>query len=99
MPCIPSSCFRARDRYACDRREALGERRVTAPPHSHLAVDDDASDAGNVTARDRAEGVLRQRGDPSIFDCENLGGPDRNGFRPPLLPQVPAVLTSVEVWC
>src|SRR2546428_6289707 len=96
MPCIPSSSSRARDRPAPECREALGERRVTAPPHSHLAVDDDARDAGYVTARDRTESVRRQRGGRSIADDEVRGRADGDGSRPALEPEDPGVVTRSE---
>src|SRR2546428_1303815 len=96
MPCIPSSSFRARDRHAGERREALGERRVTAPPHSHLAVDDDARDAGYVTARDRTESVRRQRGGRSIADDEIRGRADGDGSRPALEAEDPGVVARGE---
>src|SRR3989442_12444826 len=96
MPCIPSSSFRARDQHACDRRKALGERRVTAPPHSHLAVDDDARDAGYVTARDRTESVRCQRGGRSVADDEIRGRADGDGSRPALEPEDPGVVARGE---
>src|SRR2546426_4375919 len=96
MPCIPSSSFRARDQHASDRRKALGERRVTAPPHSHLAVDDDARDAGYVTARDRTESVRRQRGGRSIADDEIRGRADGDGSRPALEAEDPGVVARSE---
>src|SRR6058998_1530909 len=96
MPCIPSSSFRARDRHAPECREALGERRVTAPPHSHLAVDDDARDAGYVTARDRTESVRCQRGGRSVADDEIRGRADGDGSRPALEPEDPGVVARGE---
>src|SRR5947199_1475922 len=96
MPCIPSSSFRARDRNAPECREGLGERRVTAPPHSHLAVDDDARDAGYVTARDRTQSVRCQRGGRSVADDEIRGRADGDGSRPALEPEDPGVVARGE---
>jgi len=77
------------DPDARDRREALGERRVAAARHAHVAVDDHARDPGDVTARDRAEGVRRQRGGRSIADDEIRGRANGDGSRPALEPEDP----------
>src|SRR5207302_1768100 len=55
---------------AGNRRQALGQRCVAAPGHAHLAVDDHSGDAGNVTARDRAQRVGRERRRGRVADDE-----------------------------
>src|SRR5439155_15251181 len=57
-----SSVAGARDRDTLEGREPLGHRRVAAAPDPHLAVDDDAGDAGDIATGDRRQRVGGERG-------------------------------------